>query len=96
MGITHIASAVDLNSTTTHRLLRTLTHLGVVKQEHNSRTYKLAPRILLYGKAVLDSYDFVKDAHPFLGELSKNVGETVFMGIHDSFELVYIDHVEFP
>ena len=44
MGITHIASAVDLNSTTTDRLLRTLTHLGVVKQEHNSRTYKLAPQ----------------------------------------------------
>lgn len=94
MGITRIASEVDLNTTTTHRLLRTLIYLDVVQQDPSSRTYKLAPKTLLYGKAVLDSYDFVKDAHPFLGELSKTVGETVFMGIHDSFELVYISHVD--
>jgi DNA-binding IclR family transcriptional regulator len=94
MGITHIASAVDLNTTTTHRLLRTLIYLDVVQQDPNNRIYKLAPKILLYGKAVLDSYDFIKVAHPILGELSKTVGETVFMGIHDNFELVYIDHVD--
>jgi DNA-binding IclR family transcriptional regulator len=31
---------------------------------------------------------------PFLGELSKIVGETAFMGILDNFELVYVDHVD--
>jgi DNA-binding IclR family transcriptional regulator len=94
MGIRNIAREVELNTTTTHRLLKTLSKLGVVQQNPQNRSYQLAPKIILYGKAVLDSYDFIKVAHPFLGELSKSVGETVFMGIHDSFELVYIDHVD--
>ncbi len=94
MGISNIANAVGLKTTTTHRLLQTLLHIGVVQQDRDTRYYGLAPQILLYGKAVLDSYDFVKSAHPILGELSKTVGETVFMGIHDNFELVYVDHVD--
>jgi IclR family KDG regulon transcriptional repressor len=94
LGIRNIASEVKLNTTTTHRLLKTLLKLGVVQQDPNTRAYQLAPKIILYGKAVLDSYDFVKVAHPILGELSKTVGETVFMAIQDNYELVYIDHVD--
>lgn len=94
MGISDVAKKAGLKTTTTHRLLRTLLLLNVVEQEPDSRSYNLSPKMLLYGKAVLDQYDFVKSAHPILGELSKTVGETVFMGIHDNFELVYVDHVD--
>lgn len=94
MGIRNIARESHLNTTTTHRLLKTLSKIGVVHQDADSRSYQLSPKIILYGKSVLDSYDFIKVAHPFLGELSKSVGETVFMAIQDNFELVYIDHVD--
>jgi IclR family acetate operon transcriptional repressor len=94
MGISNIAKKTNLNTTTTHRIIKTLYNIGVVQQDKESRIYQLAPKILLYGKAVLDSYDFVNDAHPMLGELSNSVRETVFMGIQNQFELVYIDHVD--
>lgn len=94
LGIVNLAEAAGLKTTTTHRLLQTLAHIGVVQQDPNTRCYLLSPQILLYGKAVLDRFDFVKSAHPLLGELSKTAGETVFMGIHDNFELVYVDHVD--
>ncbi len=94
MGISNVAKRAGLKTTTAHRLLRTLLRLGVVAQEPETHYYNLSPKILLYSKAVLDQYDFVKSAHPILGELSKTVGETVFMGIHDNFELVYVDHVD--
>jgi DNA-binding IclR family transcriptional regulator len=94
MGISEVAKRADLKTTTTHRLLRTLLQLGVVEQEPESRYYNLSTKILLYSKAVLDRYDFVRSAHPILGELSKTVGETVFMGIRDNAELVYVDQVD--
>lgn len=50
--------------------------------------------MLLYSKAILDQIDLRERAHPLLGELSREAGETVFMGILDAFELVYIDHVD--
>ena len=65
-----------------------------MRQNPATRQYGLAPTMLLYGKAVVDQFDFIRSAHPYLGELSKTVGETAFMGILDDFELVYVDHVD--
>ncbi len=94
MGVNEIASILDLSLTTVHRLLQTLMGVKAVRQNALSKHYGLAPSMLLYSKAVLDQFDFVRSAHPFLGELSKTVGETAFMGILDDFELVYVDHVD--
>jgi DNA-binding IclR family transcriptional regulator len=94
MGVHQIAEQVNLNVTTVHRLLQSLISVRAVRQNPQTRQYGLAPAMLLYGKAVIDQFDFVRIAHPFLGELSRTVGETAFMGILDDFELVYIDHVD--
>jgi len=74
--------------------IQTLMNLRAVQQEPGNRHYSLAPQMLLYGKAVLDRFDFIRSAHPLLGEISKTVGETVFMGILDNYDLVYVDHVD--
>jgi IclR family acetate operon transcriptional repressor len=94
LGVHQIAEQVKLNVTTVHRLLKTLVSVRAVRQNPRTRHYGLAPTMLLYGKAVVDQFDFIRSAHPFLGELSKTVGETAFMGILDDFELVYVDHVD--
>lgn len=94
LGVNEIASLVGLGPTTTHRLLQALVTVNSVRQNPSTRRYTLAPSMLLYGKAVLDQFDFIRSAHPFLGELSKEAGETAFMGILDNFELVYVDHVD--
>lgn len=94
LGVKNISQALNLNVSTVHRLLQTLIECKAVAQDPISRCYYLAPQMLLYGKAVLDRFDFVKEAHPILGELSKNIQETVFMGIIDDGELVYVDHVD--
>ncbi len=94
MGVHEIAKLVDLNVTTVHRLLKSLVSVRAVRQDPQTHHYGLAPSMLLYGKAVIDQFNFVQRAHPFLGELSKGVGETAFMGILDNFELVYVDHVD--
>lgn len=93
LGVSEIARALGLKTTTAYRLVQTLIACNAVQQDDN-RHYHLAPNMLLYGKAVLDRYDFIGMAHPMLGELSKTVSETVFMGIMDDFELVYVDHVD--
>lgn len=94
LGVNELASLIGLGPTTTHRLLQSLVSVKAVRQNSTSKKYTLAPHMLLYGKAVLDQFDFIRSVHPFLGELSKEAGETVFMGILDDFELVYVDHVD--
>jgi IclR family transcriptional regulator, KDG regulon repressor len=94
-GVNDIASQLGLSTTTTHRLLQTLIGVHAVTQNPKTRLYDLNPHLLFFGKAVLNRFDFLSSIHPILGELSKIVGETVFMGIlDDQFDLVYIDHVD--
>jgi DNA-binding IclR family transcriptional regulator len=94
LGVSDIAEKLGLSTTTAHRLVNTLIACKVVEQNGDNRHYRLAPYLLLYSKAVLDRFDFISSSRPYLGELSKVVGETVFMGILDDFELVYVDHVD--
>lgn len=94
MSVADLAKALDLSPSTVHRLVNTLKNCKLVDQDPADRRYRLSLRILLFAKAILDRFDLRERAHPFLGELSKEVGETVFMGILDGFELVYVDHVD--
>ncbi|RPI78186.1 MAG: IclR family transcriptional regulator, partial [Chloroflexi bacterium] len=94
MGVREIAERVNLNVTTVHRFLKTLISVRAIRQNPRTHQYSLAPTMILYGKAVVDQFDFIRCAHPLLGELSKTVGETAFMGILDDYELVYVDHVD--
>lgn len=95
IGVSEMAKILGLTTTTAYRLLSTLKGCRAVQQDPQTHLYYLNDFLLLYGKAVLSRYDFLSSAHPVLGELSKNVGETVFMGIlDDCFDLIYIDQVD--
>ena len=94
MSLKDLASSTGLSTTTVHRLLATLRKCDAVDQESESRKYRLSLKMLLYGKAVLDRYDWRTQAHTVLGQLARDVGETAFMGTLDHFDLVYIDHVD--
>ncbi len=95
IGVSEMAGLLDLSTTTVHRLLQTLRTCRAVQQDPQTHLYDLNDHMLLYGKAVLNRFNFLGSVHPILGELSKRVGETVFMGIlDDQYELIYIDQVD--
>jgi len=95
IGISEIANLVGLSTTTVHRLLKTLKSCRAIQQDPQTHLYDLNDHMLLYGKAVLNRFNFLGSVHPILGELSKMVGETVFMGIlDDQYDLIYIDQVD--
>ena len=94
LSVSDIARALKLSPPTVHRFLTTLMKCKVVEQDPQTRRYSLGLELLLYSKAALDRFNWRSRAHPFLGELSGEVGETVFMGILDEGAVVYIDHVD--
>jgi IclR family KDG regulon transcriptional repressor len=95
LGVSELADLSGLSMTTTHRLLKTLVACRAIRQDPKTHAYDLSPHLLGYGRAVLNRFNFLGSVHPILGELSKRVGETVFMGIlDDQYDLVYIDQVD--
>lgn len=94
LSVSDISRVLKLSPPTVHRFLTTLRKCRVVEQDPQTRRYSLGLELLLYSKAVLDRLNWRSRAHPLLGDLSRKVGETVFMGIFDDDALVYIDHVD--
>jgi len=88
-----IATASELPRTTTHRLLRTLVELGLVRQTP-SRHYALGPTLIPLGE--LASQMLGVRAHPYLEQLVRDVGETANLAMFDRDGVVYLAQVPSP
>ena len=94
LSLTEISRRTSLSKTTAFRLVRTLVHLGYMKQNQESERYFLAARVLGLGYSVLEGMDLRELAYPSLKELSRKCGETVNMAVLDGRELVYVERIK--
>lgn len=94
LSLTEISRRTSLSKTTAFRLVRTLVHLGYMKQDEETERYFLSARVLGLGYSVLEGMDSRELAFPYLKELSRKCGETVNMAILDGYELVYVERLK--
>lgn len=94
MGVVELARALDLDPTTTYRMLRSLESRQFVRQNPETGRYALGIRLLQLSEAFLDTVELRSIARPFLEELAEETGETVhLMLVEDGFG-TYLDRVE--
>ena len=93
LGISELARALALNRSTAHRYVGTLTALGYLQQDRESRKYRLGPRVLDLGFSAINSMELPELARPHLQHLSDDTGHTVNMAILDGTEIVYVERV---
>lgn len=91
LGIADLARAAGLTKSTTHRYVATLTRLGYIQQDPESRKYFLGPRAVDLGFAAIDSMELTNVAGPLLQALADETGYTVSMGLCDGSDVVYVD-----
>jgi len=90
ISLSALATACDLPLPTIHRLVRTLTDLGYVRQEP-SRQYALGPKLIRLGESasrLLGTW-----ARPHLAELVDTLGETANLAMLDGDRVVYVGQV---
>jgi IclR family transcriptional regulator, pca regulon regulatory protein len=90
LGISDLARAVDLNKSTAHRYVATLTALGYLQQEPVTRKYRLGLRVIDLGFAAVNSMEISKVAGPYLQALSEETGYTANMAVLDGPDIVYV------
>jgi IclR family pca regulon transcriptional regulator len=93
LGISELARALDLNRSTAHRYVGTLTALGYLQQDRATKKYRLGPRVLDLGFSAIGSMQLPELARPHLQHLSDETGHTVNMAILDGTEIVYVERV---
>ncbi|WP_420034451.1 helix-turn-helix domain-containing protein [Streptomyces sp. cg28] len=81
LSLSRIAEGTGLSRATARRALLTYEHLGYVRQD--DRLYRLTPRVLGLGCAVLSRTTLPRIAGPHLAALSDALGESVGLSVAD-------------
>jgi len=88
-----IGKQIELDPSTTFRLLATLESHGFVKQDGVTGKYRLGVQCLELGSQFLKSNDVRGSALNVMQDLRDQFGETVHLGILDGDEIVYLEKV---
>jgi IclR family KDG regulon transcriptional repressor len=94
--LAQLSEILSLPKATVLRLCSTLVKYGFLKQDPESRRYSLGLRLFELGSIVFYSLSLRHIAAPYLDRLQLKLGKTIFLGILDNDELLYIDKREDP
>ncbi len=93
-GLSEIAGAVSIPTSTCLNLLRTLVHFGLLSFDANTKQYRLGWALFELGSRAADHLSHVEVLRPHLSALAKNLGVTCVLGREVGPRLMIIDKVE--
>jgi DNA-binding IclR family transcriptional regulator len=94
VGVTELASNLDLNKSSIFRLLSTLVYHGFIEQNPETKKYRLGYKYLELSSMLLESIDLRTQAKPFLEELESFTNEVIHLVVYDQGEVIYIEKLE--
>ncbi|HAL62633.1 MAG TPA: IclR family transcriptional regulator [Chloroflexi bacterium] len=94
LSLAEISQRINLNRSTTFRLLVTLQAHGYVEQDQEARKYRLGVTCLELGSVFLNQSDIRKEALPILNGLRDDCKETVHLARLAGSEVVYLEKLE--
>jgi len=90
LSLTEIASAVELDKSTTFGFLSTLEDLGYLERNPKSKLYRPGLKVLNLGFAYLNSRGIIQIAKPYLKALSDEAGARTDISLRDGKEIVTV------
>jgi DNA-binding IclR family transcriptional regulator len=96
LGLSDIASALELAKGTTHGLIRTLQQEGFVEQDPATGKYQLGAELLRLGNSYLDVHELRARALVWTDDLARSSGESVHLGVLHQQGVLIVHHVFRP
>lgn len=94
IGLTKIASLLEMNKATAYRLLSTLEERGYIERSPESRKYRLGYRALELGSYFQGQLEVRRIALPHLKSIVEATGEAAFLCIREGDEALCVERVE--
>jgi DNA-binding IclR family transcriptional regulator len=76
IGLAELSKLVGLHNSTTFHLAKTMVSLGYIRQERDSKRYRVGRPLFALAASALDEIEMVNLATPILEELSRETGES--------------------
>lgn len=96
LTIGQLSEILGLARATVLRLCTTLVKYDYLRKDPETKQYSLGIRLFDLGSIVFDSFSLRRIASPHLSNLQMKVGKTIYLGVLDNDELLYIDKREDP
>jgi len=96
LGITELASALDLPPSTVHGIVKSLQQHGLVAKEPNGNRYMLGPALLKLSNVYLDTLDVRARGMRWTRELARRTGLSTRLGAELFDEVIIIHHNRRP
>lgn len=90
LSLSQIAAATDMDVSAAQRFTHTLSKLGYLRKDADTKRFELTAKTLHLGYHYLRSNRLVERAMPYLMHLSKETEETVNLTILDDTEIIFI------
>lgn len=94
IGLSDLARRLQLNKTTTYRILRTMERQGFIARSPDGRSYRLGIRLFELGTYFQGQLDARRLSMPFLVEVTDRTREATFLCIREGIEALCIERVE--
>ena len=94
--ISQLARQLQLDRSTTYRILLSLESCGFVERDERTGEYSLGMTAFEIGNAFLSQMDFIKISKPIMAELAWKVQETVHLAVLSETEIVYVEKSDSP
>jgi IclR family KDG regulon transcriptional repressor len=89
--LTEIATQLNLDMSTVHRLVNTCLDLGFVERDAYSQRYHLGLEFLTYSNRVVRDLDIRRIALPYLERLHQNTKETLLLSVLHRGRVLWIE-----
>jgi DNA-binding IclR family transcriptional regulator len=96
VGLADLSKLVGLHNSTTFHLAKTLVSLGYLRQEKESKRYRVGRPLFALAASALDEIEMVNVATPILEELSRQAGESSHFAVRMGDAVVVIARTSGP
>jgi IclR family transcriptional regulator, KDG regulon repressor len=96
IGLADLSKRVGLHNSTAFHLAKTLVALGYIRQEPDSRRYRVGRPLFALAASALDEIEMVSLATPIMEELSANTGESSHFAVRMGDAIVVIARTSGP
>jgi DNA-binding IclR family transcriptional regulator len=96
IGLADLSKLVGLHNSTTFHLAKTMVSLGYIRQEKDSKRYRVGRPLFALAASALDEIEMVNVATPVLEELSRETGESGHFAVRMGDAVVVIARTSGP
>jgi IclR family KDG regulon transcriptional repressor len=96
IGLADLSKLVGLHNSTTFHLAKTMVSLGYIRQEKDSKRYRIGRPLFVLAASALDDIEMVSLARPILEDLSRETGESSHFSVRMGDAVVVIARTSGP